>query len=266
MPELIPLAPMIAAEVRGLDLATALEEEEIQGIRKALLEYGVLIFPGQDLTESQHIAFARSFGLPEIHPIRLKEAKNPEIFAIDTADGAPTARWWHADRTALSEPPKASILQIRILPAAGGDSEWANPIAAYESLSPAMKKRLEGLRAEHVAWWDDQTRSIHPVVREQRETGRRGLFVNGIFTRRILNLPESEAAELLDELCQHAVQEKFSCRHSWRSGDLAFRDNGSTQHRVHDDFGTARRRIHRVTLAGGESASPDFPPAALGHR
>ena len=182
---------MIAAEVRGLDLATALEEEEIQGIRKALLEYGVLIFPGQDLTESQHIAFARSFGLPKIHPIRLKEAKNPEIFAIDTADGAPTARWWHADRTALSEPPKASILQIRILPAAGGDSEWANPIAAYESLSPAMKKRLEGLRAEHVAWWDDQTRSIHPVVREQRETGRRGLFVNGIFTRRILNLPES---------------------------------------------------------------------------
>jgi len=191
--------------------------------------------------EAHHIAFASHFGEFEPHPTTADRPQHPEIFVIDTADGAPTAEWWHTDMTALAEPPMGSILHMQIIPDEGGDTEWANQIAAFEALSPKMQSFLSTLRAEHVAWWDAGVRNLHPIVRRHPESGRRGLFVNSIFTKGIEGLTEGESASLLSFLYEHATQEKFRYRHRWRKGDVAFWDNRCTQHRVHNDFGDARR-------------------------
>ncbi len=248
--DLLPLRPEIGAEIRGLDLSAPQTPERVQAIRRALVEYGLLIFRDQTMSEEQHIAFAGEFGIPEVHPTREGADGRPEIFVIDTADGAPTAEWWHTDMTALTAPPMGSILHMQITPESGGDTEWASQTAAYAALPPAVKQRLEGLRALHRAWWDAETQNSHPVVRVHPESGRKGLFVNGIFTQRILDIPEDESEELLAFLLAHAVEERFTVRHAWQPGDVAFWDNRSTQHRVHNDFGDARRRIHRVTVTG----------------
>lgn len=233
-----------------MDLASGLSPETVADLRTALVEYQLLIFPRQTLSEAQHIAFASRFGLPEIHPTREAAEDYPEIFVIDTADGAPTAEWWHTDMTALPAPPLGSILHMQISPESGGDTEWASQTAAYEHLPADIRKRIEGLRAVHKAWWDPEMQSVHPVVRKHPESGRRSLFVNGIFTERILDLSEAESDDLLQYLYAHSTEERFTLRHGWQPGDVAFWDNRSTQHRVNNDFGEARRRIHRVTLAG----------------
>jgi taurine dioxygenase len=250
MLDLHPLSPEIGAEIRGLSLSAPLGRETVQAIRSALVGYGLLIFPEQALTEEQHIAFAREFGTPEVHPTREGGSGHPEIFVIDTADGGPTAEWWHTDMTALPAPPMGSILHMQVVPDRGGDTEWASQTAAYAALPTEIKTRLTDLHAEHQAWWDADTRNPHPVVRVHPESGLKSLFVNGIFTQRILGMPEAESQELLEFLYAHAVEPRFVVRHPWRKGDVAFWDNRSTQHRVHNDFGEARRRIHRVTLMG----------------
>ena len=250
MLDLRPLNPEIGAEVRGLDLSVALAKPEISALRSALADRGVLFFAEQEFDEEQHIAFAKQFGTPEIHPTRVGADGRPEIFVIDTADGAPTAEWWHTDMTALPAPPMGSILHMQITPEEGGDTQWSSQTAAYEALPRDVQDRLEGLEAEHQAWWDADTRSAHPLVRVHPESGRKSLFVNSIFTKRVLGLPEKEGDELLAFLYQHAVQDRFTVRHRWARGDVAFWDNRCTQHRVFNDFGEARRRIHRVTLLG----------------
>ena len=250
MLDLRPLSSEIGAEVHGLSLARSLPPDTIRAIRAALVEHELLVFPEQALTEAEHIAFAAEFGTPEVHPTREGAAGNPEIFVIDTDDGAPAAQWWHTDMTALAAPPMGSILHMQITPDEGGDTEWSSQTSAFAALPPDVKERVRGLRAEHVAWWDAETKSAHPVVHVHPESGRESLFVNGIFTKRILDLPEKEGGELLEYLCAHATQERFTVRHRWRRGDVAFWDNRSTQHRVNDDYGEARRRIHRVTLLG----------------
>jgi taurine dioxygenase len=156
-----------------------------------------------------------------------------------------------------------SILHMQVVPDRGGDTEWASQTAAYAALPTEIKTRLTDLHAEHQAWWDADTRNPHPVVRVHPESGLKSLFVNGIFTQRILGMPEAESQELLEFLYAHAVEPRFVVRHPWRKGDVAFWDNRSTQHRVHNDFGEARRRIHRVTLMGeapmGESPMGEPP-------
>jgi taurine dioxygenase len=122
--------------------------------------------------------------------------------------------------------------------------------AAYDALDAAMKNRLDGLHALHRSWWQPVQESIHPVVRTHPESGRKALFVNGIFTKRIVELNEDESDELLRFLFDHATGDEFTVRHDWQSGDIAFWDNRSTQHRVDNDFGPARRRGHRIAIDG----------------
>ena len=244
------MSPKIGAEVRGLRLAQPLSQAVREAIRAALVEHGVLIFPEQRLSEEEHLAFASAFGTPEVHPTREDAEGRPEIFVIDTDDGAPAAEWWHTDMTALPAPPMGSILHMQITPDEGGDTQWSSQTAAYAALPRDIQAQLEGLRAEHQAWWDADTRSAHPVVRVHPESGRKSLFVNGIFTKRVLGIPEKEGEELLAFLYEHSVQDRFTVRRRWARGDVAFWDNRCTQHRVFNDFGEARRRIHRVTLLG----------------
>ena len=60
--EVRPLTAAIGAEVAGVSLADALEEETIACIRRALLDHLVLFFRDQDLTDEQHLDFALRFG------------------------------------------------------------------------------------------------------------------------------------------------------------------------------------------------------------
>jgi taurine dioxygenase len=248
--DIAPSGAALGATVHGLDLHQPIGEDHIRAIYTALVEHQVLVFPQQSLSAEDQISFGAAFGHLQMHAALDALADHPEVVVFDTHQRAATAEWWHTDVTCAPEPPMGSILQMVIAPPVGGATHWASMTAAYDALDVDTQRRLEGLTALHRSWWQPVQESVHPVVRVHPDSGRKGIFVNGIFTKEILGIDPAEGAELLRFLIDHATRDEFTVHHKWRAGDIAFWDNRCTQHRVDNDFGAERRRGHRVTIDG----------------
>ncbi len=259
-----PLSGSLGAEVRGLRLAGA-GADVAAAVTDLLMRHQVLFFPDQHLSPDEHIAFGRLFGRLEGHPNLATDPERPEFFELRATDGAGgIADEWHSDLTFQDEPSIYSILHMRTCPAVGGDTMWASMYRAYDALSRPMKELCEGLSAIHNAAPHDRAEkmAIHPVVRRHPVTGRKSLFVNEHFTRRIVELSRAESDVLLAHLTRHATQPRFTIRYRWQAGTIAMWDNRCTQHHVLDDF-TGERVIQRVTVVGDRpepAAAPRHPP------
>jgi taurine dioxygenase len=241
------------AEVRGLDLA-ATTVADIDIIKSLLLEHLVLFFPDQSPSKPEHIAFGRHFGELEGHP-NLKDSNNvefPELFELVATQGG-VADEWHTDITFQDSPALMSILHMVKCPEVGGDTMWTSLYAAYEELSAPMKALCEGLTALHDALPHNRPdkMAIHPVVRVHPVTGRKALYVNEHFTRRIVEMSAAESDVLLTFLTRWVSQPRFTVRNAWNEGTIAMWDNRCTQHFVLNDF-VGERIIQRVTIMGDE--------------
>jgi taurine dioxygenase len=269
-----PLTPRIGAEIDGVDLGEALPDETIAEIRKALLTYKAIFFRDQDITQEQHIAFARRFGDLEVHPVTPKDQPHREIFHIVPVrrpSGRVGADIWHSDVTWREIPSLGSVLRGRTIPEVGGDTLFADMVAAYEGLSPAMKEWVCSLTAVHDgSIWDklqgkpestfqkEFAPQEHPVVRTHPETGERALYVNVFFTTHIKGLSKKESDWLLDHLFAQATIPEDQCRFRWRANSIAFWDNRSCQHYAVGDYFPTPRAMERVTIIGDK---PFFDPS-----
>ena len=245
------LSGSLGAEIRGIPLAHV-GAPEAERIRELLTEHLVLFFPDQHLDPDAHIAFGRHFGELEGHPNVVGTSERQELFELRASRGA-IADEWHSDLTCQAQPSVLAILNMVKCPAVGGDTLWANMYKAYEELSPAMRDFCEGLTALHDAQphGHPDRMAVHPVVRVHPVTGRRSLFVNEHFTRRIVELSHHESDMLLRHLTRWASNPRFTVRYRWREGTIAMWDNRCTQHFVMDDF-DEERIIQRVTVMGDE--------------
>lgn len=248
--DLRPVAGALGAEVHGVRLGS-IDDAGFAAVRAALAEHLVLFFPDQHLTHDEHAAFGERWGEVEIHPFLTKvDDDHPGIVVLDSETGG-KADVWHTDVTFRADPPICSILNMKICPEVGGDTMWANMQRAYEELSEPLRELCGGLTAIHSAGGFGQPDVVveHPVVRVHPETGRRALYVNRTFTRRIPQLRPAESRALLGYLHEHSVQPQFTCRYRWAEGTVGIWDNRVTQHYAIDDY-TGRRRIERVTVLG----------------
>jgi taurine dioxygenase len=246
-----PLSGSLGAEVRGISLASA-TEADAEAIQSLLMEHLVLFFPEQHLSPDEHIAFGRHFGELEAHPNLSLGAERPEFFELHASGGAGAiADEWHSDLSCQPEPSVIAILHMVKCPSVGGDTMWANMYKAYEALSPPMRELCDGLSALHDAHphGAPETMAVHPVVRVHPVTGRKSLFVNEHFTRRIVELSHEESDVLLRFLTRWAHESRFTLRYRWTEGTIAMWDNRCTQHHVLSDF-EGERVIQRVTVMG----------------
>lgn len=244
------LAGALGAEVRGVRLAE-LGDAQFAALRELLLEHLVLFFPDQHLTIDEHVALGRRFGPLEAHPnLKNPFTQHPELFELAASHGG-VADEWHTDLTFRPDPAVLSVLQIRKVPPVGGDTLWASLYAAYEELSEPMKALCDGLTALHDALPHNhpEQMAIHPVVRVHPETGRRALYVNEHFTRRLVELSAPESDVLLRFLTGWVASPRFTVRYRWHEGTVAIWDNRCTQHFVLNDF-DGERIIQRVTVMG----------------
>ena len=248
-PEVRRLSGSLGAEVRGISLGQvgAAQAEMIQSL---LLEHLVLFFPEQDITPEEHIAFGRHFGPIEGHPHLSNLSEHPEIFHLAASRGG-VADEWHSDITFQPHPSVMAILNMVKCPEVGGDTMWANMYKAYEELSAPLRDLCDGLTALHDAspHGKPEKMAVHPVVRVHPVTGRKSLFVNEHFTRRLVELSPQESEMLLGYLTRWVAQPRFTLRYRWSEGTVAMWDNRCTQHFVLDDF-DQERIIQRVTIMG----------------
>jgi taurine dioxygenase len=251
------LAGALGAEVRGLDLASA-GPEEVAVIQGLLLEHLVLFFPDQALSVDPHVAFGRLFGALEGHPnLSNPFTQHPELLELAATQGG-VADEWHTDITFQEQPALMSILHMVRCPEVGGDTLWSSLYAAHDELSQPMQEFCAGLSALHDALPHKRAdkMAVHPVVRVHPETGRRALYVNEHFTRRIVELSAGESEALLGYLTRWVTSPRFTVRYRWSAGTVAIWDNRCTQHFVLNDF-SGERIIQRVTVVGDRPQGVD---------
>jgi taurine dioxygenase len=269
--EVRQVAGALGAEVLGVDLTRALDDDQLAALRRVWLEHLVLFFRDQDLTPAQFMAFARRIGKPVEYPFVKGIEGFPEIIEVKKLahETVNFGGIWHSDTTYLAEPPMASMLLARDTPPFGGDTLFANMYLAYETLSDGMRSVLGGLRAVSSSAKADVSRTRedriksdgradsreeyvaeHPVVRTHPETGRKALYVNVAHTVRFVDMTEAESAPLLSYLFAHQVRPEHTCRFVWRPGSIALWDNRCTQHNPVNDYHGHCRVMHRITLAG----------------
>ncbi len=258
-PEVTRLAGSLGAEVRNLSLREV-DAEQADVVRALLTEHLVLFFPDQHLTIDEHVAFGRFFGDLEGHPnLENPFSNHPEIFELVATRGG-IADEWHSDITFQEQPSMMAILNMVKCPEVGGDTMWSNMYLAYEELSTPLRELCEGLTALHDATphGKPESMTIHPVVRVHPVTGRKSLFVNEHFTRRIVELSHEESDHLLAYLTRWATSPRFTVRYRWSEGTIAMWDNRCTQHYVLNDF-DQERIIQRVTVMGDEPEAASEP-------
>lgn len=269
------IAGSLGAEIDGADLSRDLPDEVLAEIRGALLDHLVVFFRNQSLSPERQLAFARRWGDIHLHPFMEGMPDHPEILEIvkRPTDKRNFGGSWHTDQMFSPRPAMGTILYAKQVPSAGGDTMFTNQYLAYETLSPGMQRLCESLhsvcygdrhkkygssRKEAYAGQigmkvkdpgDEQTTSVHPLVRTHPETGRKALYVGG-HVQHFEDMTEDESRPLIDFLMQHSRRPEFTCRFRWETGSLAFWDNRCTQHFAINDYPAEMRVMHRITVCG----------------
>lgn len=278
--EIIETGAALGAEIRGVDLRTVIDDDTFGQVRQAFYRYGVIYFRGQELGDDEHIRFSARFGtLRKLAFNQYITDRKPEIFVVSNIveNGSHIGSYdaglfWHTDGPFHANPHAASVMRALEVPEKDGctlgDTQFAYVAAAYDALSPSMKKRIDGLTALQSVMhryektiqsgrkkdnYSDELKkdpgAVHPVVRVHPVTGRKCLYVSDGYTVRIVGLPEQESVDLLAELTAHCTQPQFVYLHNWRVGDLVMWDNCSTQHKATFDYALPQRRLmYRTTI------------------
>jgi taurine dioxygenase len=259
------------AEIRGLDLTQPVSPELRARLNADFARHHVLAIREQRFTPEQFMEAGRLFG--ELMPHHRKSGDataDTSLFRIRNEEIAPgkyyiAGETFHTDHSNDPVPPKATSLYPVSLPSRGGDTQFVNMHAAYDALTDAMKKRIEGLVAVHVylskysprqlAKVDDEKRvpppALHPLVRVHPDNGRRYLYLNPVRMEAIVGMADDEAQALIAELMAHATQEKFEYRHRWVMGDMVIWDNRSVMHQANADYDMKEvRHLHRLMVKG----------------
>ena len=266
------LSGALGAEIKGINLKDT-SKENWREINSLMLEHKVVFFRDQNISSNEQIELAKHFGPLEKH-VYVKARENyPEILRIIKAPEE-KRQWgetWHTDVSYNPKPTKVIILRSIKVPPVGGDTMFSNMEIAYDTLSDKIKDKVNDKRAIHsslgaAAFVDaykemegngnlDEYSNSHPVVRTHPETGKKILYVNSMYTKRILDLDENESSDILNEIFLHQERLDFTCRFKWTENAVAIWDNRSTLHQGLTDFFPGRglgheRVMDRIAVEG----------------
>ena len=274
--------PFFAGEVSGIDITRPLSREQAGAIEAGMDQYGVLVFRGQHFNDETQLAFSRNFGDLETasgelafgQKRRLQSVHVNDISNLDLENRVMEAndrkrlfslgnRLWHSDSSFKEVPAKFSLLSARVVPSAGGNTEFADMRAAYDTLDAETKAACENLVCEHsqlysrgILCFTDFTEEELPrfkpvlqrLVRRHPSTGRKSLYLAS-HAGAIVGWPVPEARAFLRDLIEHATQRKFVYAHEWKQWDLVIWDNRATMHRARPFPNHEVRDMHRTTVA-----------------
>lgn len=277
------LTPTIGSEITGVDLSQPLDAATTAKIREVWESRGVVIFPGQAISDEAQVAFSRNFGELEMFPQssdRLDAV--PEIFRLGNVDSEgkmlpvedETAKFnqltwfWHTDSCYRPIPSKGAILHGLLVSEEGGETIYANLRAALTEMPAEMRARINGLISVHSFHYLRTLKNLppmkpeeaaalpavqHPLIRNHQD-GSQSLYISPPYMENIVGWDRDETQELIDELTEWATQDRFTYRHKWRADDILMWDNTWTMHVVTPyDSAQVPRVMHRTTILGTEA-------------
>ncbi len=274
MSTVTPMDLSFGAVITDIKLG-AMSDDEWKVVEDAFHEYAALVFPGQHLTNEEHVAFGKRFGAIEI--LR-NDGNEYAMISNKAADGhilTPEEKryqslrgneGWHTDSSYMPLAAKASCLTAITVPSKDGQTELADMRGAYDALDDAMKKKIAGLAAQH-SLYQSQAKAgfvfktgesygfhtkgapIRPLVKVHPVTGRKSLFI-GRHAYRIDGMADADAQKLLDDLLEFAVQPPRTYAHQWQPGDVMIWDNRCVLHRACPYDYSEPRVMRHVRVAG----------------
>jgi taurine dioxygenase len=270
-----PNANGFGAEVTVPDISRPLPASVLDAVKAAFVRYGVVWFPDQPLDHDQLEAFTLQFGGFGVDPYVAPLADRPHILEVRREPDEKTSPFgaaWHSDWSFQETPPAATILHAKVVPPQGGDTLYADGVAAYEALDARMKAKIAPLKTIHSAARSYGTKGfyageegrkgmtilpsaeaektfVHPQVRTLVD-GRRALFVNPTYTLAVDGLGAGESEALLARLFGHMTEDRFVYRHRWRADMLTMWDNRRLLHYATGGYDGHLRLMHRTTVAG----------------
>ena len=271
-----PLSPVFGAQIEGLDLAH-LNDATFERLYATWLKYHVLVLRDQTINDTQFEAFSARLGTLDPPPNQGAGRKSPpgfpNLYVVSNKKnnaGEPIGALgdgeaaWHTDMSYLEDPPAASMLISRILPAWGGDTFFCSMPGALASLPAALRARIANVQIKHDGTYDSggtirkgmqpnddpatSAGALHPAIITHPESGVQSLYLGRRRNAYAAGLPLNESEALLDALWQYAaLPENLYC-HKWRVGDVVLWDNRTTMHR-RDAFDPATERtMHRSQI------------------
>ena len=266
------LSGALGAEIRGIDLKNS-SKKNFKVINNLLLEHKVIFFRNQEITPEEQLALAKCFGPLEKHAYVKGRDKYPEIVRI-IKDPNEKNQWgenWHSDVSYNIKPTKAVILKSIKIPPVGGDTMFSNMELAWETLDKNIKEKIKDKKAVHSSLGAaffvndykamegngniDEYSSTHPIVRTHPETGKKILFVNWTYTKKIVGMDKKESDKTLKKIFEHQARLDLTCRFQWTENAVAIWDNRSVLHYAIADFFPGRglgheRIMDRIAIEG----------------
>jgi taurine dioxygenase len=269
----IETLPGVGAIAHDIAITPDMPDAEFASLRKAYSDHGLLFFRDQNLSEEDHIAFARRWSSIDINRFFKAVDGYPEIAEVGKEPDQThnIGGGWHTDHSYDVEPAMGSMLVARILPETGGDTWFASMYGAYDRLNDDMKARIEGLRGIHssrhvfgskgaysqidavgrIGNEEAATQDVtHPLVITHPLSGKKALYANPAFTIGIEGMNKADSDALLGQLYPNCIAEDVTYRFKWEKGSIAFWDNRATWHYALNDYQGQRRIMHRVTVSG----------------
>ncbi|MBV1878005.1 MAG: TauD/TfdA family dioxygenase [Pseudomonadales bacterium] len=279
-----PLRATFGAKIHDIKLAQ-ISNDDFDALYQLWLEYALLIFPGQNLSHAQQRVFAQRFGDLEFALTPLSNVrKNGSALDMDhdLIKILKGNMQWHIDSTYMPVQAKAAVFCAEIVPTTGGDTEWADMRAAYETLDPETKKRISKLSAYHSLAYSqkkmgqlhkqdgtyngygltDQAAPLRPLVKIHPETGCPALTI-GRHAHDIPGMKAEASEQLLSSLLYNACQAPRTYRHSWNAGDAVIWDNRCLMHRGMDWDMRQPRTMFHARIAG--DSVTEFAPSPQQH-
>ena len=279
-----PINATLGATVTGVDL-NALTDDQWRSVEEAWYQYAVLVFPGQHIEETAQVAFGERIGNLE----RLVSDHKAVPISNRRADGKAVDEdsdhfqilkgneGWHTDSTYMPVSARASILSAQVVPAEGGETEWADMRAAFDALDQSTQERIRDMAAYHSLFYsqakvghkpqkgasyglDDQNIPLRPLVKIHPVTGSPTLFI-GRHAHGIPGLSDAESESLLEELTAFACQPPRVFAHKWQSGDVVMWDNRCVLHRARPYDYSQPRIMRHVRVAGDPISEAGINPS-----
>jgi alpha-ketoglutarate-dependent taurine dioxygenase len=284
-----PIDATLGARVTGVDLAN-LDDAAFAAIYKEFLEYGVLIFPDQNLSDEAQAQFALRFG--EIERVSPQQKGATMQVSNQKPDGTVLGEdefrykvlrgneGWHTDSTYMPLASKVAMLAALVVPPEGGETAFADMRAGWAALDESTRQQLEGLSAYHSYYYSqaqagfklktdnayglhDKGAPLRPIVKVHPETGRKSLYT-GRHAYGIPGLSAEASEQLLQDSLTHACQAPRTYTHQWAVGDVVVWDNRCVMHRA-CPYDTRQARVLRGSRIAGDHASELAPTFADEH-
>ncbi len=272
-----PTGAICGAIVTGIDLRGDLSQDLVAELRAHWVENKLLVFPDQQLSDDDLERFTLNFGAFGEDPFFGHIDGHENIAAIQRNADEKTpifAEAYHTDWSFLEIPPAGTVLYGITIPPHGGNTRFADQVAAYERLPDRLRDRADTLTAIHSAelgyspkgvYGDDDQESgrsmkiipsekalekrEHPFVRTHRETGQKALYSSPAYIQGFTDMEPAESTSLMMEFYQHQTDEALVYSHKWEKDMLVMWDNRSLLHAASGGYDGYDRLLHRLTIA-----------------